>query len=108
MIRIEHLAHKFGSLDVLTDVNATIARGDVISIIGPSGAGKSTLLRCLNRLERPSGGKVEIDGINILDPHADVPALRRPVRFAHHLLRQTGGAQSTIQRIAIIFERPCP
>jgi len=92
MIRIEHLAHKFGSLDVLTDVNATIAKGDVISIIGPSGAGKSTLLRCLNRLERPSGGKVEIDGINILDPHADVPALRRRVGMVfqsfnlfHHL-----------------------
>jgi polar amino acid transport system ATP-binding protein len=92
MIRIEHLTHKFGSLDVLTDVNATIAKGDIISIIGPSGTGKSTLLRCLNRLDCPSGGKIEIDGINILDPRADVPALRRRVGMVfqsfnlfHHL-----------------------
>ena len=92
MIRIERLAHQFGVVNVLKDVNATIAKGDVISIIGPSGSGKSTLLRCLNRLEHPSGGKVEIDGINILAPHVDVPALRRRVGMVfqsfnlfHHL-----------------------
>ncbi len=77
MIKVEHLSKKFGSLDVLTDVNAEIAKGEVISIIGPSGTGKSTFLRCLNLLDRPSGGKIEIDGHDILAPGADAPALRR-------------------------------
>jgi ABC-type polar amino acid transport system ATPase subunit len=51
---------------VLKDINAEIHKGEVISIIGPSGTGKSTFLRCLNLLERPTGGSIVIDGVNIL------------------------------------------
>ncbi len=77
MIRVEHLAKRYGELTVLKDVTVDIAKGEVISIIGPSGTGKSTFLRCLNLLDPPSGGRIEIDGINLLDPATDVPKMRR-------------------------------
>ena len=77
MIRVEHLSKKYGTLEVLRDVNAIIEKGEVISIIGPSGTGKSTFLRCLNLLDHPSGGRIEIDGADILAKGADAPALRR-------------------------------
>ena len=77
MIKVEHLAKRYGELTVLKDVTVDIAKGEVISIIGPSGTGKSTFLRCLNLLDPPSGGRIEIDGINLLDPATDVPKMRR-------------------------------
>lgn len=78
IIRVSHLKKTYDdNFTVLKDVNAEIHKGEVISVIGPSGTGKSTFLRCLNLLETPSGGSIEIDGENILDPDADVPALRR-------------------------------
>ena len=81
MISVKHLSkvYKNGDreLTVLRDVNCEIAKGEVIGIIGPSGTGKSTFLRCLNRLEEPSGGQIEIGGVDILDRKADVNLLRR-------------------------------
>jgi polar amino acid transport system ATP-binding protein len=77
MIRVEHLSKKFGDLTVLRDINVEIDKGEVISIIGPSGTGKSTFLRCLNLLDTPTGGKIFIDNKDILDPYANVPAMRQ-------------------------------
>ena len=81
MIEIRHLAKEYNNngtvLKVLRDVNCTIQKGEVISIIGPSGTGKSTLLRCMNRLEEPSGGQIIIDGQDILATDANLPLLRR-------------------------------
>ena len=77
MIHIEHLSKKFGDAVVLRDVNATIERGEVISVIGPSGTGKSTLLRCMNLLDQPSGGRILINGQDLLNPATDRAALRR-------------------------------
>jgi polar amino acid transport system ATP-binding protein len=77
MIRINNLSKHFGDLEVLKDVTATIAKGDVVSVIGPSGAGKSTLLRCLNLLETPTGGSIFIEGVPLLDRHTDVYKLRQ-------------------------------
>ena len=77
MIQVEHLSKRFGDLEVLKDVNAEIRRGEVVSIIGPSGAGKSTFLRCLNLLDRPTGGSIRIDGVDILDARTDVPKVRQ-------------------------------
>ncbi len=77
MIKVEHLSKRFGDLTVLRDVTANIARGEVISIIGPSGTGKSTFLRCLNLLDAPSGGTIEVNGANLLAPGTDVTLVRR-------------------------------
>ena len=71
MIELEHLhkvysAHQ-GSHHALHDVSLSIADGDVFGIIGQSGAGKSTLVRCINLLERPTSGRVVIDGVDVTD-----------------------------------------
>lgn len=69
MIELKNLCKSFttseGSVDALKDVSLTIADGDIYGIIGMSGAGKSTLVRCINMLERPTGGQVLIDGKDI-------------------------------------------
>jgi polar amino acid transport system ATP-binding protein len=77
MIKVEHLAKHYGKSVVLRDVNAEIAKGEVVSIIGPSGTGKSTFLRCLNLLEQPTGGHIHIDGVDLMAPGANVPAMRQ-------------------------------
>ncbi|MBR4845516.1 MAG: amino acid ABC transporter ATP-binding protein [Bacteroidaceae bacterium] len=78
MIEVSHLQKRYDNgLEVLRNVNATIGRGEVISIIGPSGTGKSTFLRCLNLLEEPSGGSIIIDGHDLLSKKTDISKLRR-------------------------------
>lgn len=78
MIQVSHLKKTYSNgLQVLRDVNATIGRGEVISIIGPSGTGKSTFLRCLNLLETPSGGSIIVDGQDLLSKKTDVPKMRQ-------------------------------
>ena len=62
VITISHLKKVFPNATPLKDVNAVINRGEVISIIGPSGTGKSTFLRCINRLETPTEGEIEVFG----------------------------------------------
>ncbi len=62
VITISHLKKVFPNITPLKDVNAVINRGDVISVIGPSGTGKSTLLRCINRLETPTEGRIQVLG----------------------------------------------
>ncbi len=62
VVRIRNLAKSFGSNAVLTDVNLTVLEGTVTAMIGPSGAGKSTVLRCMNLLERPDSGTIEVNG----------------------------------------------
>lgn len=79
MIRVEHLSKSYGDFEVLKDINTTIHKGDVISVIGPSGTGKSTFLRCLNLLDQPTSGKIFIDDINILDTKADICKIRQKV-----------------------------
>lgn len=77
MIRVEQLHKQYGALKVLSGLDATIEKGEVISIIGPSGVGKSTFLRCLNLLDYPTSGKIFIDGENILDKNVNIPRLRQ-------------------------------
>ena len=67
LLQVEGLYKSFGETKVLTDVNFSLERGIIASIIGPSGNGKTTLLRCLNFLEAPDKGKIKINGQEIFD-----------------------------------------
>ena len=62
---------------MLTGVNQTIHKGEVVSIIGPSGGGKSTFLRCLNLLEKPEKGQIIFNGQDITDKKVDIDAHRQ-------------------------------
>ena len=77
MIKIEHLKKQYPNVTPLKDVNVEIHDGDVISVIGPSGTGKSTLLRCINQLEKPTSGKIWVDGLEITDPKCDMNKVRQ-------------------------------
>ena len=79
MIKVKHLSKKFGNLEVLKDINLDINEGEVVCIIGPSGSGKSTFLRCINQLERPTGGTVQYEGKNLLDKNCDIRKFREEV-----------------------------
>ena len=68
IISIRHLSKSFGEHEVLRDVDFSVSEGEVISIIGASGSGKSTLLRCINLLEKPSGGQIAFHGQDIRSP----------------------------------------
>ena len=72
LIKVTDLQKGFGSLDVLKGINTEIKKGEVVVVIGPSGSGKSTFLRCLNRLEEPTGGKIELDGVDITDKKVNI------------------------------------
>ena len=82
MITVKHLSKTYhnpdgSSLTVLKDINCTIEKGEVISIIGPSGTGKSTFLRTLNLLDPPTGGEILFEGENILSKGYPVHELRQ-------------------------------
>jgi len=79
IIRAEEVQKYFkgGAIKALDGVSAEIQRGEVVVVIGPSGSGKSTFLRCLNLLEKPTGGRIFFNGVDILDPKSDINLHRR-------------------------------
>ena len=77
MIKTVNLHKSFGHLKVLTGVNQTIHKGEVVSIIGPSGGGKSTFLRCLNLLEKPTKGQIFFEGKEITGKKVDIDLHRQ-------------------------------
>ncbi len=79
ILEIRHLRKAFGSHEVLKDINFTVAKGDVTSIIGASGSGKSTLLRCVNLLETPTSGEILYHGENVVGRGVNAAAYRSHV-----------------------------
>jgi len=67
VMEVQHLSKSFGTHEVLKDIDFSVKKGEVVCIIGSSGSGKSTLLRCINLLEKPSGGEIIYSGEDILD-----------------------------------------
>ena len=79
IIELIHLKKTFGDHEVLRDINLTVKKGEVISIIGSSGSGKSTMLRCVNLLETPTGGKILFEGKDISDKSMKISQYRAKV-----------------------------
>ncbi|MBE6887257.1 MAG: amino acid ABC transporter ATP-binding protein [Ruminococcaceae bacterium] len=79
ILKINHLSKAFGSNVVLRDIDFTVNKGDVISIIGASGSGKSTLLRCINLLETPTSGQIIYDGKDVATGKVNAPEYRSHV-----------------------------
>ena len=81
MISVRKLSKRHGTLEVLREVSADVAKGETIAIVGPSGGGKSTLLRCLNYLEPFDAGEIEIAGARLAPGKrdADLRGLRTKV-----------------------------
>lgn len=77
MIDVKNLEKSFDDNHVLRGITQTIQQGEKVAVIGPSGSGKSTFLRCLNLLEKPTGGEIYFDGTCITDPKCDVDAVRQ-------------------------------
>jgi polar amino acid transport system ATP-binding protein len=62
MVETIGLRKSFGPIEVLSGIDVRVARGEVTCVLGPSGSGKSTFLRCINHLERPTAGRILVDG----------------------------------------------
>ena len=79
ILEIRHLSKSFGNHEVLKDIDFTVQKGDVTSIIGASGSGKSTLLRCINLLENPTSGEILYHDENVVRRGFDAPGYRARV-----------------------------
>ena len=79
ILKINHLSKSFGNHEVLRDIDFTVEKGDVTSIIGASGSGKSTLLRCINLLEIPTSGEILYHGENVASRGYNAAAYRSRV-----------------------------
>jgi spermidine/putrescine transport system ATP-binding protein/putrescine transport system ATP-binding protein len=77
VVRIDHVTKRFGEYSAVEDVTLDIARNELFALLGPSGCGKTTLLRMLAGFERPSAGRIVIDGEDM----TAVPPNRRPVNM---------------------------
>lgn len=79
ILDVKGLHKSFGHLHVLRGIDIQVRPRELIFVIGPSGSGKSTLLRCCNRLEEPSAGSIQVEGVDIMAPGVDINALRRRI-----------------------------
>ena len=79
VVVIDNLHKSFGDLEVLRGIDLRIRKGEVVCVIGPSGSGKSTLLRCVNLLEHPTSGRIDVHGECVTDIDCDLDAVRRGV-----------------------------
>ncbi|MBR6595517.1 MAG: amino acid ABC transporter ATP-binding protein [Oscillospiraceae bacterium] len=77
MICVRGLKKDFGKLSVLKGIDVDIRRGDVVCVIGASGSGKSTFLRCLNLLEKPTGGSIAFNGTDLTATKVDLDLHRQ-------------------------------
>lgn len=79
MLEVKKLKKKFGKNVVLKDISFTVNEGDIISIVGPSGSGKSTLLRCINMIEKPSGGDIIFEGKSLMNKKTNLSLVREKI-----------------------------
>ena len=81
LLQVRNIVKNFGKLNVLDDISFDLNKSEVLTIIGPSGSGKTTLLRCINGLEKISGGEIIIEGEHLNPNSNDVHMIREKVGF---------------------------
>lgn len=112
MIKVTKLSKNFGDLSVLKDINFQVNKGEIVVIIGPSGTGKSTLLRCLNYLEAPTSGIVEIGGVIVdaqLHTKKQVTQLRQQSSFVfqnYSLFANKTAIQNVAESLITVWKTP--
>ncbi len=87
ILSVNDVSFGYNSRHVLQDVTFDLPRGEILAVLGINGAGKSTLLKCINRILRPSGGSVLVEGTDVLTLKGDAVARRIgyvPQRFSEH------------------------
>ena len=80
MLEVEHLSKTIERTEVLKDINFSLEKGQVVSLIGSSGSGKTTCLRCLNFLERPDTGIIRVNGETLFDANDPVTTQEEAIR----------------------------
>ena len=90
ILEINALRKQFGPAEVLKGIDFTLRRGEVVALIGSSGSGKTTLLRCVNLLERPTQGRIVVDGDTLFDMTAGVDRAGRTVREINRIRSTVG------------------
>jgi len=105
MIRVRNLVKKFGELTAVNDVSFEVAAGEIFAFLGPNGAGKTTTIKMLTTLMRPSGGSIEIDG---LDPEAKQHEVRKRfgIVFQDPSLDQDLTAMENMELHGVLYHVP--
>lgn len=112
MIEIRDLTKKFHDNVVLDHINLNIQKGDVVAIIGPSGSGKSTFLRCLDFLEEPEAGIIQIDDLEIdisKKTKAQIRNLRQYTAMVFqqfNLFRQKTALENVMEGLVVVKKIP--
>ncbi len=113
VLRVRGLSKRFpgaglfgrrGAVDALSDVDLSIGRGEIVALVGESGSGKSTLARCVARLEQPTAGTVELDGVDVLrsERRSASRAYRNRVQM---VFQDPFGSLNPAHRVGAVLER---
>ncbi|MFT7053687.1 MAG: putative amino-acid transport system ATP-binding protein [Psychromonas sp.] len=112
MIKVKNLSKKFADNIVLNGIDFQVSQGEIVVIIGPSGTGKSTLLRCLNYLETPSSGVIEIAGVKVdsaTATAAQITNLRKKSSFVfqnYSLFANKTALQNVAESLITVWKEP--
>ncbi|MGF7048853.1 L-cystine transport system ATP-binding protein [Paenibacillus sp. DS2015] len=112
MIKLTNISKSFGKNQVLRHINLTVDKGEVVVILGPSGSGKTTLLRCINYLEKPSGGQIEIGDFSLDYKQAskkDIHNLRQKsaMVFQHYnLFKHKTVLENVMEGLVVVHKLP--
>lgn len=112
MIQLTHISKAFGRNQVLNDINLTVTKGEVVVILGPSGSGKTTLLRCVNYLEKPSGGQIVIGDFSVNCKQArkkEIHQLRQKTAMVfqqYNLFRHKTALENVMEGLLVVKKLP--